>query len=115
MSDIKDAVQASNILVMNSYANAIAGAMARGAARGRMPSWQAVKAFNELQNIQTTIQFGDPSQYLTGQLNQALPANPTPAVVNDDPPAWAKELMKDVDNIRNKVGLLKLNKGASGQ
>jgi|TARA_R110002050_G_scaffold87673_3_gene185616 hypothetical protein len=66
----------ANVLFMNGYVNALVGSMARLAAKGRTPGWQVVKSFNELQNIQSTILLGDPTQYMTNMLSNTLPINP---------------------------------------
>ena len=80
-----NAVAQSNVLILNGMANGIVAAIARGAARGRMPIWQVAKAYGEFQNIAATAQFGDPSQYLSGMngLGQLLPQQPAQTVQPD--------------------------------
>ena len=97
---VDSAITDANLLILNSYASAMCGSMARSAARGRMPGWQAIKAFNELQNLATTIKLGDPTQYMGSVLSQTLPAQPV--VDNTQPPVWAQDLLDRIETLEAK-------------
>ena len=99
-SDVTKAVKDANLLVLNAYASSIATSLARGAIRGRMPGWQAIKAMGQLQEMASNVQFGDPNQYIGG-LGGYLPPNP-PNPPNNPPQeslesvlnTWAKKTFK---------------------
>ena len=97
---VDSAITDANLLILNSYASAMCGSMARSAARGKMPGWQAIKAFNEFQNLATTIKLGDPMQYMGSLLSQTLPAQPV--VDNTQPPVWAQALSDRITALEGK-------------
>tara|TARA_R110002012_G_C11340946_1_gene578311 strand:+ start:155 stop:496 length:342 start_codon:yes stop_codon:yes gene_type:complete len=99
---VDNALIDANLLILNSYASAMCGSMARSAARGRMPGWQAIKAFNEFQNLATTIRLGDPTQYMGSMLSQTLPAQPAQPVDPNIPPAWAQDLIDRITTLEAK-------------
>ena len=82
----QETVDKLDTLLLNSYASSIAMSMARGAARGRGPTWQAVKQINEFNNVKQSYLFGDPSLFMQTQMGLPQPAAqpaPTPITIDD--------------------------------
>ena len=83
-SDKQDTVDKLDTMLLNAYASSIAMSMARGAARGRGPTWQAVKQINEFNNVKSNFLLGDPSLFTSTQVNLPVPVQQAPKAITID-------------------------------
>ena len=108
--DVLEVAKQAQILMINGYANAIAAATMKRAMKGQMPANNFNFKFNDVRNmgIDAAGTYGMNNQQLTlatqpvQQVNQLLPQQPV--VVDNTPPPWAEQLIKDVAELKGARG-----------